>query len=681
MKILHKLMLGYLLAGLLVAASGFLSARVAERSLERHIADLSSDVATQLLARVLLDVRSDVELFTAYGQSRLLIETLEASNERYAAMPDPDAYIDAVDAEWPDGPAAVAQLKELGEARLSREFGHMVTFFERKRGFRAVGEIFATNAYGANAAQSGRTSDFRQSDEEWWEAAFADGLYLGPVKRDLSADIDSIEIAIRIDDRQRRPTGVLKAVVDIEAVRTALEEAFETDIPEERLPAFWCLFDMRAEKKAAVPDAELRRRADLQEELLSMLPAGVLEGRPGSKSGTFAATTAAGEHLICAYASSLPSQDPTLPQWIVLVAYDRAVLHAPVTRVTLQIGGVSVLVIALGITLGWLMSRSICLRIEHLRLGTEEVGGGNLAHSVAMAETDEIGELSRAFDAMSTNLQQTMASRDELNAEVERREEVEERLRETLADLSRSNEELQQFAYVASHDLQEPLRKIRAFGDRLESVCEGSLHEKGADYLARMQNAARRMSELIEDLLTLSRVATQGRPFEPVDMNQVVRDVLGDLELRIQETGAQVDVDDLPQVDADPVQMRQLLQNLVTNGLKFRREGEAPVVHIAGKVVTGPGGEEELELSVADNGIGFDEQFAERIFGVFQRLHGRGDYPGTGIGLAVCRKIAERHRGTITASSPPGEGATFTVRLPVSQPEEEEERCSDPSRS
>jgi signal transduction histidine kinase len=670
MKILHKLMLGYLMAGLLIAIAGFLSARAAQLSLERHISELSADVAAQLLDRVLLDVRSTVELFRAYSHSALLCDTLAESNRRYAAVPDPEAYIDLVDAQWlagGGGPAAAEALKELQGTPLSREFEHMVRFLARERGFGIVGEMFATNIYGANAAESGRTTDFRQNDEEWWKRAMADGLYLGPVSFDESAAIYSIEIGLRVTDRERRPLGVMKVVVSIEAVRLALEEAFERDIAEKRHPEFWCLLGPQAQ--VILPREGLEDRAALLANLPVAMPAGVLEGRPGTGGGAFAVTAEDGRKLVCAYASSLPRHEQGVPRWILLAAYDRAVLHAPITRLTLQIGGLSLLVVIIGITVGWLMSRSICVRIERLRRGAEEIGGGNLDHSVAMAETDEIGELAGAFDAMAANLQQTMASRDELNAEVGRREEVEKRLRDTLAELSRSNEELQQFAYVASHDLQEPLRKIRAFGDRLQTVCGEALPEKGADYLARMQNAARRMTALIEDLLTLSRVATSARPFEPVDMNQALRDVLGDLELRIQETGAQIEAGDLPGIEADPVQMRQLLQNLVSNALKFHREGEPPVVRIAAEMVEGPQGEEAMRMTVSDSGIGFEGKFAERIFGVFQRLHARDDFPGTGIGLAVCRKIAERHGGTISASSAPGEGTTFTVTLPAHQPE------------
>lgn len=237
--------------------------------------------------------------------------------------------------------------------------------------------------------------------------------------------------------------------------------------------------------------------------------------------------------------------------------------------------------------------------------------------------------------------------------------------------LTRSNRELQDFATVASHDLQEPLRKIQAFGDRLDKEYSQTLGAEGRDYVARMQNAAKRMSTLIDDLLALSRLERQAPPPIDVDLNRVAADVLVDLETRIEKTGGTVTIGTLPSVTGDPTQMRQLLQNLVGNALKFHRPGEPPKVRVWGRLLhatiteAGPSPKVFVEIVVEDNGIGFDPKFAERIFAVFQRLHGRSVYEGTGIGLTICRKIAERHGGTIVARSSPGHGATFVVKLPV----------------
>ena len=240
-------------------------------------------------------------------------------------------------------------------------------------------------------------------------------------------------------------------------------------------------------------------------------------------------------------------------------------------------------------------------------------------------------------------------------------------------ELKRSNDELERFAYVASHDLQEPLRKIQAFGDRLAQKYGDAIPEQGRDYITRMQDASARMRTLIADLLDFARVTSSGKPFEQVDLVQIVQGVIGDLEVRLTETGARVDIGDLPTIAADPSQMRQLFQNLIGNALKFQRPDTAPVikVRLIGGKAGAAGSTDECEIVVEDNGIGFDEKHGTRIFEMFQRLHNRSEYAGTGVGLAICRRIVQRHRGTIEAESRPGKGATFRMVLPKHHASEE----------
>lgn len=245
---------------------------------------------------------------------------------------------------------------------------------------------------------------------------------------------------------------------------------------------------------------------------------------------------------------------------------------------------------------------------------------------------------------------------------------AERALKEYALKLEHSNRELEQFAFVASHDLQEPLRKISTFGSRLRDRVASRLDEEERLYLDRILDASGRMRHMINDLLALSRVTTQGQPFEQVDLNQVVADVLSDLEVQIERTRGQVYADPLPSVDADPVQMRQLFQNLIGNALKFHKNGVPPAIHLTCRHETYKD-QPALVLTVQDNGIGFDIQYLERIFQPFQRLHGKSTYEGSGIGLAICRKIVERHGGTITAESQPDQGTAFIVILPTSHEE------------
>ncbi|MEL6865590.1 MAG: PAS domain S-box protein [Bacteroidota bacterium] len=249
---------------------------------------------------------------------------------------------------------------------------------------------------------------------------------------------------------------------------------------------------------------------------------------------------------------------------------------------------------------------------------------------------------------------------------------AEEKLRRYMKALERSNKELQDFAYVSSHDLQEPLRKIRAFGDRLKSRTADKLEEREADYLDRMLNGAERMQRLITDLLEFSRVNTRGADFDQVDLNEVMDRVLSDLEIMIRNSGAKIEIQQLPTIEADSTQMWQLFQNLIKNAIKFSKEGEVPQIRVWSELVRrverlkATPGDEQVFIFVQDNGIGFDEQYTDKIFQIFQRLEGR-KYEGSGIGLAVCMRIANRHGGDIEAQSQPGQGATFKVRLSIKQ--------------
>jgi PAS domain S-box-containing protein len=246
-----------------------------------------------------------------------------------------------------------------------------------------------------------------------------------------------------------------------------------------------------------------------------------------------------------------------------------------------------------------------------------------------------------------------------------------QQLRVVSDELERSNRELQDFATIASHDLQEPLRKIRAFGDRLAAHSAAALDDEASDYLRRMTNAAGRMQTLINDLLAYSQVTLRPEPPRPVDLGLVVSEVLTDLDERIQLSNGQVHVGPLPTLLANPFQMRQLFQNLIANALKFHPDGVAPEVHIEASSLSdgrGPKSRRDRtqgwEIRVRDNGIGFEEMHAERIFAPFQRLHGRQAYEGTGMGLAICRRIVALLGGTITATSRSGAGATFVITLP-----------------
>ena len=353
----------------------------------------------------------------------------------------------------------------------------------------------------------------------------------------------------------------------------------------------------------------------------------------------------------------------------------------------LKLYGVIVLLVLLGsLFVSYLLSSKLQAMISdpilHLTETANQVAlGKNYSMRVSKhnVENNELGVLVERFNEMLGHIQERDTALHKINEElddrvkertkelqheIDERKKIEEKLHHFTIELKRSNQDLNDFASIASHDLKEPLRKVITFGDRLKDHCEAFFDDRARDYMSRMQNALGRMQGLIDSLLQLSRIATKAQPFTTVDLNQVAKEVLEDLEILLKNSEGEVKLGELPTVDADELQMRQLLQNLIANALKFKKETVPPVVALTAKNLNG----RMWEIRVEDNGIGFEQQYAERIFKPFERLHGRTKFEGSGVGLAICQKIVLRHNGTIRAESELDKGTTFIITLPEKKP-------------
>jgi signal transduction histidine kinase len=331
----------------------------------------------------------------------------------------------------------------------------------------------------------------------------------------------------------------------------------------------------------------------------------------------------------------LPSPGGQSPL-VLSVDATRTIYQQGLKNVLTLIATLALMSVVVTLIVAVLLERTILSRLSLLSKSVRRISeSGDVT-----ARTDLTGKDELAF--LSADINHMLAS-------LEHQEEA----------LRKSNQELEQFAYIASHDLQEPLRKVQAFSDRLASKYADKLDDDGKLYISRMQDASNRMRILIQDLLTYSRVRSKGQEFVSVDLNEIVKGVIADLEVRLEQDGGRVEVDDLPTVWADPLQMRQVFQNLIGNALKFKKSGVVPIVRVMSKSKGS-----NYRIIVQDNGIGFEQQYAERIFEIFQRLHGRSDFEGTGMGLAIVKKILERHVGSIRAESEPGKGTRFILMLP-----------------
>jgi signal transduction histidine kinase len=310
--------------------------------------------------------------------------------------------------------------------------------------------------------------------------------------------------------------------------------------------------------------------------------------------------------------------------------------------------GVAVTSLLAGLMISGVLRRQISEPILTLA-GTAHAVADRHDYSVRATKRgeDELGLLTDAFNHMLTRIEE----------QSQERTRAEEHLRALATELARSNTELEQFAYVASHDLQEPLRMVSSYTQLLEQRYGDRLDDDAHDFISYAVDGARRMQQLIHDLLELSRVSTRGKPLVPVDVNRLLDVVRANLVIGLEDAGARVTNDVLPSVLADPTQLGQLLQNLISNAIKFHGN-EPPHVHVAARKQQG-----EWVFAVQDNGLGIEPEYFDRIFVMFQRLHAAADYPGTGIGLAVCKRIVERHGGRIWVESARGRGATFFFTL------------------
>jgi signal transduction histidine kinase len=296
----------------------------------------------------------------------------------------------------------------------------------------------------------------------------------------------------------------------------------------------------------------------------------------------------------------------------------------------------------------FLLSRGLRPLGDVARL-TSQIAQGDFSQRITVSRRDEIGVLAQSFNVMA----------EALNERETRRRQAEEALAKKAEELTRSNTELQHFAFIASHDLQEPLRTLASYVQLLAHRYKGKLDSDADEFIAFAVEGATRMQDLINALLAYSRIETKGKDLEPTPCDRVLETALKDLQLVIENSRAIVNHDLLPTVMADATQLRQLFQNLIGNAVKFRGN-KPPVIHVSAER-----NGKAWVFSVRDNGIGIDPQFFERIFVIFQRLHSKQDYPGIGVGLTLCKKIVERHGGRIWVESKPGEGATFRFTIPV----------------
>jgi len=352
---------------------------------------------------------------------------------------------------------------------------------------------------------------------------------------------------------------------------------------------------------------------------------------------------------------------------ILLLDYDLHEVLAPMAQLRQQLAYICVFLLIVALISGLWLARHMTKPLMQLEDMAAEIGRGNLDVTSHIRSTGEISSLADTFNHMAKELKQAIT---QMKTEITERQKAEaglaqanQDLQETMLQMERVNHELRNFAYIASHDLREPLRKITSFGELLKESLEGQLSPDDQENLMFMIDGAERMTKLINALLVYSRIGRKENACESVDLNEIMKG-LQQIELAqlIEDTQAIIHIPaSLPVVNADPVQVSQLLQNLIANGIKFRRTDQVPEITVTAVTISS----QQVRIEIRDNGIGIKPEFHQDVFGMFRRLNARHEYEGTGIGLAICKKIIERYNEQIGVDSQPGQGSTFWFTLPA----------------
>lgn len=665
MKIREKIISGYISIILLIFIIGYFSIYVSKKMLTKTIEEYTVAMAHTTLDKIDRAIQKRGEQVEAYAENLPFKEMLIQSNEEFDKLDNVQEYISQKDEEWTSVPKKeiTAFMQTLIDNKLSEELRQKIElkkYFTAQYGYNVFTEVFVTNKYGANVAQSQKTTDYYQADEQWWQEATRNGTYLEDVKYDKSSDVYSIAICHRIDDENGKFIGVLKAVLNIREVIDILEEtAAAARYETEKYNLF--------AKNGEVIYSTGEKLGGLSRSQLSDFHS---EGEKENYSIATSDTHGEGRKLITRV-SSKGYKNYKGFGWVLSIEHGAEEIFASNFWLTDRLLTAIGVIVLLSVAICIIISKRITDPILDLCIAAVRVGHGDMDYKVATNVKDEIGQLSRAFDAMTRNLKISTISIDKLDAINQRLYDNEKQLlaanqqleseiaeREKMQEaLELSNRELTDFVYVASHDLREPLRKISSFGQLLQKSLQGKLSEDDQENLKFMIDGSDRMTMMIDGLLTYSRVNTKDIIFETVDLNQVIEQLKKlELGMLLEETGSTIEVPQpLPKVYADPVQMEQLLQNLIANGIKYRNVDVTPRIIIKAKKVS----DNEVRVEVQDNGIGIAPEYREDIFKMFKRLHSRKEYDGCGIGLSVCKKIVSRHSGRIGVESEPGKGSTF----------------------
>ena len=504
----------------------------------------------------------------------------------------------------------------------------------RNHGYLIFGEVFITNKYGAVVATNNKTSKYLQNEEVWWQEAIKRGIYYSDIIYDESSEIYGMQIAVPITVNEET-LGVITGILDISKV-----------IEESKIG--WDTLN-EIDTTLLTQDGKVIHSSKLFKFLADDPINNYIDNSPEVGNGYYIGND---EGILYSYSKSSGYRNYDGLNWTLVISESLDHALEPIYEFSNIIYIILIIIIFVFTILTFYILSTIVRPLEEFVRGVKVISSGNLSYTFKIKQNIELITLSDSFNNMM----------DKLEASRKKIEEKERRAVILSNKLKASNEDLEQFAYIASHDLKEPLRKITAYGGLLGEEYSDKIDEQGKKYISVMDNASRRMDDLLTNLLAYSRVENRGREFHVFNLEEILNNVLSDLEIQLKESGTTVTYKDLPSVFGDSIQIAQVLQNTIANAIKFVKPGTKLKITISSNFNV----KKNINIiKISDNGIGFDIKYQEEIFKPFKKLHSSKVYAGTGIGLAICKKIIKRHNGTINVDSIVGEGTTFYISLPI----------------